>query len=244
MKTHFFCQRSECASTLNPQASFLPVVSIITLNHLKSGCREGTLNNQAQHPFCSALISWTWRRFCTVIGARMSYRKWRENKQHLIWWPELVLLGCCLVSLYFRCDILAPIPVRSCRCCCCRRGRSPPSCRWWRPCPWRGPPTAMLELMFETAHLMLPLMMLAAMTIQPPSAANMESTATGLWLSNSEGVVFAISIILLRGGSIPQNQESWIAIPSAWSWNEELEIRKWFLFDSFYDSFASNSFKM
>ena len=25
--------------------------------------------------------------------------------------PELDLLGCCLVSLYFRCDILAPIPV-------------------------------------------------------------------------------------------------------------------------------------
>ena len=39
---------------------------------------------------------------------RMSYRIWRENKQNLTWWPELVLLGCCLVSLYFRCDILAP----------------------------------------------------------------------------------------------------------------------------------------
>ena len=25
--------------------------------------------------------------------------------------PELDLLGCCLVSLYFHCDILAPIPV-------------------------------------------------------------------------------------------------------------------------------------
>ena len=46
-----------------------------------------------------------------MIGARISYRKWRENKQHLIWWPELVLLRCCLVSLYFRCDILAPILV-------------------------------------------------------------------------------------------------------------------------------------
>ena len=50
---------------------------------------------------------------CTGIGARMSYRKWRENEQQLIRWPELVLLGCCLVSLYFRCDILAPIPVWS-----------------------------------------------------------------------------------------------------------------------------------
>ena len=49
----------------------------------------------------------------TGIGARMSYRKWRENKQQLIRWPELVLLGLCLVSLHFRCDILAPIPVHS-----------------------------------------------------------------------------------------------------------------------------------
>ena len=44
--------------------------------------------------------------------ARMSHRKWRENKQQLMWWPELVLLGCCLVSLHFRCDILALIPVQ------------------------------------------------------------------------------------------------------------------------------------
>ena len=36
----FFCQRSECASTLDPQASLLPVLSIITLNHVKSGCRD------------------------------------------------------------------------------------------------------------------------------------------------------------------------------------------------------------
>ena len=50
-------------------------------------------------------------RYYTGMGARMSYRKWRENKQHLIWWPELVPLWCCLVSLYFWCDILAPIPV-------------------------------------------------------------------------------------------------------------------------------------
>ena len=49
---------------------------------------------------------------CTGIGARMSYRKWRENKQQLIRWPELCLLGLCLVSLHFRCDILAPIPVK------------------------------------------------------------------------------------------------------------------------------------
>ena len=32
-----------------------------------------------------------------------------------------------------------------------------------------------------------------------------------------------------RGESIPQTQESWIAIPSACSWNEELGIRKQFL---------------
>ena len=47
----------------------------------------------------------------TVIGTRMSHRKWREIKQQLIRWPDLALLGCCLVSLHFKCDILAPITV-------------------------------------------------------------------------------------------------------------------------------------
>ena len=31
--------------------------------------------------------------------------KWRETKQQLIWWPDLALLGCCLVSLHFLYDI-------------------------------------------------------------------------------------------------------------------------------------------
>ena len=47
----------------------------------------------------------------TVIGARMSQREWRETKEQLIWWPDLALLGCCLVSLHFQCNILAPITV-------------------------------------------------------------------------------------------------------------------------------------
>ena len=51
-------------------------------------------------------------RCCTVIGARMSHRKWREIKQHLIWWPDLSLPGCCLISLHFQCNILAPITVQ------------------------------------------------------------------------------------------------------------------------------------
>ena len=38
---------------------------------------------------------------------------WRENKQH----PSRVRSGhqvsCCLISLHFRCDILAPIPVHT-----------------------------------------------------------------------------------------------------------------------------------
>jgi len=42
----FFCQSSKGAWTLDPQVSFLPVFSIITLNHLKSACREGPFNNQ------------------------------------------------------------------------------------------------------------------------------------------------------------------------------------------------------
>ena len=48
---------------------------------------------------------------CTVIVARMSHKKWRETKQQMIWWPDLALLGCCLVSLQFQCDILATITV-------------------------------------------------------------------------------------------------------------------------------------
>ena len=38
---------------------------------------------------------------------RMSHRKWRESKQQLSWWPDLTLLGCCLVSLYFLCKIMS-----------------------------------------------------------------------------------------------------------------------------------------
>ena len=47
----------------------------------------------------------------TVIGARMSHRKWRETKQQLILWPDLALLGCSLVPLHFQCDILTLIKV-------------------------------------------------------------------------------------------------------------------------------------
>ena len=36
---------------------------------------------------------------------RMPHRKYRETKQHMIWRPDLALLGCCLVSLHFLCDI-------------------------------------------------------------------------------------------------------------------------------------------
>ena len=35
----------------------------------------------------------------------MSHRKWRETKQQLMWWPDLALLGWCLVYLHFLCDI-------------------------------------------------------------------------------------------------------------------------------------------
>ena len=46
---------------------------------------------------------------CIVIVARMSHWKWRESKVQ----PGRVRSGhqisCCLVSLHFLCDILAPI---------------------------------------------------------------------------------------------------------------------------------------
>ena len=35
----------------------------------------------------------------------MSHRKWRQIKQQLSWWPDMALLGCCLVSLHFLCNI-------------------------------------------------------------------------------------------------------------------------------------------
>ena len=41
----------------------------------------------------------------TVWPNGMSHKKWRETKQQLIWLPDLALLGCCLVSLHFLCDI-------------------------------------------------------------------------------------------------------------------------------------------
>ena len=43
----------------------------------------------------------------------MSHRKWRETKQQLKWWPDLALLGGCLVSLLFLCDILSGGPVQN-----------------------------------------------------------------------------------------------------------------------------------
>ena len=81
---------------------------------------------QPSNPVCSFSLGYTQTLCClthrdlfwlfleshTGIGARMSCRKWRENKQQLIRWPELVLLGLCLVSLHFRRNILAPIPVQ------------------------------------------------------------------------------------------------------------------------------------
>ena len=47
----------------------------------------------------------------TVIGARMSHWKWRETKQHPSRARSGHKISCSLVSLHFRCDILAPIPV-------------------------------------------------------------------------------------------------------------------------------------
>ena len=48
-----------------------------------------------------------------MIGARMSNMKWMETKQQLILWPDLTVFGCCLLSLHFQGDILAPIMVQN-----------------------------------------------------------------------------------------------------------------------------------
>ena len=42
---------------------------------------------------------------CTAWPNGMSHRKWRETKQQLMWLPDLALLGYCLASLPFLCDI-------------------------------------------------------------------------------------------------------------------------------------------
>ena len=56
-------------------------------------------------------VDFTSEMNCTVTVARMSHRKWRETKQQLIWWPDLDLLGCCLVYLLFLGDIRATVTV-------------------------------------------------------------------------------------------------------------------------------------
>ena len=48
----------------------------------------------------------------SVIGARMSHWKWRETKQHPSRARSGHQISCCLFSLHFLCDILAPITVQ------------------------------------------------------------------------------------------------------------------------------------
>ena len=73
LKIKLVCQRIECASTLDPLASLLPVLSIITLNHLKSGCRDGDVikrgdvyRGEAKNGGCSSKQK---RITCTLIHA-------------------------------------------------------------------------------------------------------------------------------------------------------------------------------
>ena len=41
VKYNFFCQRSECASILDPQVTLAPTLSNLTLTHLKIDRRKG-----------------------------------------------------------------------------------------------------------------------------------------------------------------------------------------------------------
>ena len=43
LKIYFFCQRSKGTSIMYLQAILVPVLTNLTLNHLKIGCREGPL---------------------------------------------------------------------------------------------------------------------------------------------------------------------------------------------------------
>ena len=49
----------------------------------------------------------------TVNVGRMSHRKWREIKQHLIRLPDLALLDCSLLSLHILCVILPTFTISS-----------------------------------------------------------------------------------------------------------------------------------
>ena len=49
----------------------------------------------------------------TVIGTRMSHWKWRKTKLQPSKARSGHQISCCLVSLHFLCDILAPITVLS-----------------------------------------------------------------------------------------------------------------------------------
>ena len=60
----------------------------------------------------------------------MSHRKWRETKQQLIWLHDLALLGCCLVSPLFLCDILFTGPVIFSRPLFCPTPIDGPRPRW------------------------------------------------------------------------------------------------------------------
>ena len=45
----------------------------------------GVINKPPDGGSCTGLVSFSVRKIlCTVIVARMSHRKWRETKQHLI----------------------------------------------------------------------------------------------------------------------------------------------------------------
>ena len=57
---------------------------------------------------CETNFHWTrplHHVYNTGRPVRMSHRKWRETEQQLSWLPDLALLGSCLLSLHFLCDI-------------------------------------------------------------------------------------------------------------------------------------------
>ena len=77
------------------------------------------LNSEIRRPACMKKKHFEWQTWnlCTGRPDRMSHRKLSETKhQQLIWWPDLALLGCCLVYLHFLCDILSGFPVQRSKC--------------------------------------------------------------------------------------------------------------------------------
>ena len=81
--------------------------------HLDQDSDISDTNEQQQTSKPDFAIFYLYYIVCTVIGARMSHWKWRETKLQPSRARSGHQISCCLVSLHFLSDILAPITVQN-----------------------------------------------------------------------------------------------------------------------------------